>query len=307
MQRFVIFAIILGAIFPLSSCRKPLPEDRVIAAINGEQVFESEFTLFQKSSRLKPGAGAPEGISNPALLNKFIERKIVLSEAKKLNITVTASETASALQAYELELSGGGFAELLKRQGISPEGWNKYAVEELVFEKTVSCFGGEVKTGDDEIKAYYRAHLKEFSRGEQAHAYQIVSDNAAAAENIRKELEGGADFETMAKTRSIAPDKENGGDLGFVSAEDLPAEMSVAVFKTETGKLSPVTKSDYGFHVFFVKEKRKKGTAGIDEVRPVIEERLRRAKAEKALASRMKELGSSTNVKMNKAYLEELK
>ena len=303
MKRFLLFTLIMAAVIPFCSCRKGRTEDRVIAVINGEQVFESEFAVFRKICRLRKGPGSPEAQPNSVLLNEFIERKIVLCEAKRLNIRETAESEAKNAEGD----AAGGFAEELERQGLSLKDWQLYSAGQAVFEKAIYAFAGEIKAGEEEMKAYYAVHLKDFSRGEQAHVYQIVSDNAAAAENIKKELERGAEFEAMARARSIAPDKENGGDLGFVSPEDLPAEMSAAAFKTEPGRISPVTKSDYGFHIFLVKERRKKGAAKLDEVRPLIEERIRRAKAEKALAVKLKELGGATNVKINKAYLEELK
>jgi len=306
MKLFLVFVLLPACVFSFSSCKKSRTEDRIIASINGERVPESEFTLFQKICRLKPGPGASERMAKTARLNKFIERKIVLAEAKRQKLYATPAERATAAKDL-LDDPSGGFAEALKRQGLGLEDWRNYSAEQVLFEKAVSVFAGEVTAGEDEIKTYYGSHLKEFSRGEQAHVYQIVSDNAGAAENIRKELERGADFEAIAKSRSVSPDRENGGDLGFVSPEDLPAEMSLAVFKTEPGKLSPVTKSDYGFHVFLVKEQKKRGAAKLDEVKLLIGERIRRAKSEKALAAKLKELGGATEVKINKAYLEELK
>ncbi|GEM_PF-1016272 len=306
--RDCILLVIIFAVALLSaSCKKEHAEDRVIATINGEQALESEFKLFQKVYALKSGDGTSGSVSKTELLNRFIERKIVLVEAKKRNISATEAEVSAAYKDFDAGDSGSGFPEVLKRLGISQKDWKQYAADQSVFEKTLSAFAEGVSPGDDEIKAYFGAHLKEFSRGEQVHAYQIVSDNAEAAENIRKDLESGADFEKIAKARSNSPDRENGGDLGFVSPDDLPPEMSQAVFRTEPGKLSRVIKSDYGFHVFLVKEKRKKGVASLEEVKPLIEDRIRRSKAEKILASRLKELGGSTNVKLNKIYLEEIK
>ncbi len=302
-----MFAVIFAVAILPASCKKERSEDRVIATINGEQALESEFKLFLKVYALKSGEGADGGVSKTELLNRFIQRKIVLVEAKKMNISATEAEVSAAFKDFDPGVSGNGFPEVLKGWGISQKDWKKYAADQFVFEKTLSGFAEGIKPGDDEIKAYYGSHRKEFSRSEQVHAFQIVSDNAEAAENIRKELESGADFEKMAQARSTAPDRENGGDLGFVSPDDLPPEMSQAVFRAETGKLSRVIKSDYGFHVFLIKEKRKKGAASLEDVKPLIEDRLRRAKAEKLLAARLKELGGSTSVKLNKAYLEEIK
>ncbi len=304
---FFLFLLVLTAVMLTASCKKERSEDRVIATINGEQALESEFKLFQKVHALKSVDGAADSAIKTELFNRFIERKIVLGEAKKKKITATEAEISAAFRDFDGGVTGKGFPEVLKRRGISVEDWQKYSVDQVVFEKALSGFAEVAAPGDAEIKDYFRAHQDEFLRGEQVHAFQIVSDNAVAAENIRKDLAGGGDFMEIAKARSRSPDSENGGDLGFVSPDDLPPEMSEAVFRIETGKVSRVIKSEYGFHIFLVKEKRNKGAASLEEVKPLIVDRLSREKAEKILASRLKELGDSTNVKISKVYLEEIK
>ena len=304
---FFLFLLVLTAVMLSASCKKERSEDRVIATINGEQALESEFKLFQKVHALKSVDGAADSAIKTELFNRFIERKIVLGEAKKKKITATEAEISAAFRDFDGGVTGKGFPEVLKRRGISVEDWQKYSVDQVVFEKALSGFAEVAAPGDAEIKDYFRAHQDEFLRGEQVHAFQIVSDNAVAAENIRKDLAGGGDFMEIAKARSRSPDSENGGDLGFVSPDDLPPEMSEAVFRIETGKVSRVIKSEYGFHIFLVKEKRNKGAASLEEVKPLIVDRLSREKAEKILASRLKELGDSTNVKISKVYLEEIK
>jgi peptidyl-prolyl cis-trans isomerase C len=63
----------------------------------------------------------------------------------------------------------------------------------------------------------------------------------------------GADFASLANARSLSPDKEQGGDLGFFTKGEMPEEFDI-VFTLGIGKLSPIVKTAYGYHIFKVEE-----------------------------------------------------
>ena len=137
---FFLFLLVLTAVMLTASCKKERSEDRVIATINGEQALESEFKLFQKVHALKSVDGAADSAIKTELFNRFIERKIVLGEAKKKKITATEAEISAAFRDFDGGVTGKGFPEVLKRRGISVEDWQKYSVDQVVFEKALSGF-----------------------------------------------------------------------------------------------------------------------------------------------------------------------
>jgi len=81
-----------------------------------------------------------------------------------------------------------------------------------------------------------------------------VADQAAG-EQVLAQLRQGEPFAAVAKGVSLSPDAAQGGDLGFFSRDEMPPEFD-AVFELPPGKLSPLVKSAYGYHLFLVEEKR---------------------------------------------------
>ena len=70
------------------------------------------------------------------------------------------------------------------------------------------------------------------------------------------ELKKGADFAELAKKKSKDPGASDGGDLGFFTKDQMVPEFSAAAFELEPGKISDPVKSQFGWHVIKVEEKR---------------------------------------------------
>jgi foldase protein PrsA len=115
---------------------------------------------------------------------------------------------------------------------------------------------GANSTLEADAKAYYDANLPEFTK-DQVKASHILVATQAEADAILQELKDGKDFAELAKTKSLdTTSGPKGGDLGYFSQEEVLAAISDAAFATEKGGLSPVVKSDYGFHIIKVTDKR---------------------------------------------------
>ncbi len=111
-------------------------------------------------------------------------------------------------------------------------------------------------------------------------------------------LQAGADFAAAAKQKSTAPEAEKGGDLGYFSRGDMPAEFNV-VFALPKGGISRIVKSPYGYHIFKLEDKRTAGRLGLDEAYRGIEEKLRRQKENKRYQAWFTELRSRTKIEVS--------
>lgn len=128
------------------------------------------------------------------------------------------------------------------------------------------------------IEAYalsmYNANLSKFERPEQYRARHILIANSgteskAKATELLTQLRAGADFEALAKANSIDPSSAaKGGDLGFFGPGRMvrPFEDAVRALKN-TGDLSEVVESQFGFHIIRLEERKEKGVAPFDEVK----------------------------------------
>ena len=105
----------------------------------------------------------------------------------------------------------------------------------------------------------------------EVHARHILVETEDEAKAIKAELEKGADFAELAKKKSKDPGASDGGDLGFFTKEQMVPEFSTVAFALEPGKISDPVKSQFGWHVIKVEEKRARKAPDFDQVKSQIE------------------------------------
>ncbi len=82
-----------------------------------------------------------------------------------------------------------------------------------------------------------------------ARARHILVSSLENCNKLKEEIEGGADFETVAKEHSSCPSGQSGGDLGEFSPGQMVKEFDQVVFNEEVGKVHGPVKTDFGYHL----------------------------------------------------------
>jgi peptidyl-prolyl cis-trans isomerase D len=152
--------------------------------------------------------------------------------------------------------------------------------------------GGLPQPTQQEIQQYFAAHQSEYSVEEQARSRHILikagadakSDAAAKAkaEDLLKQIQGGANFADLAAKNSDDPgSKDKGGELGFARRGMMVPEFDNAIFTQKIGD-TKIVKSQFGYHIIQVEERQAAHSQSINEVLPTIQATLIRQKAAKA-------------------------
>src|SRR5690606_22575432 len=152
-------------------------------------------------------------------------------------------------------------------------------------------------------QAYYENHLSEFRVPAAVRLRQIVTDPKEKAESILRRLRNGENFAKLARDLSLSPDRERGGDVGFITQGLFPREFDVG-FSMKPGEISPIITSAYGFHLFKVLEKVHERQLPWEEVEAQIilnlKQQARKAGREKVL----RELRGKTKIEIHEEVLE---
>jgi peptidyl-prolyl cis-trans isomerase D len=152
-----------------------------------------------------------------------------------------------------------------------------------------------------EVQSYYNGNITQYQTPEQVRASHILLNTAGKdeavvrkqAEDILQQVKAGADFAELAKKYSEDEgSKPNGGDLDYFSRGRMVPEFEAAAFALEVGQVSDIVKSQFGFHIIKVVDKKPAVTRSLDEVRPQIEEQLKRQRADQQIATRATELAA---------------
>jgi peptidyl-prolyl cis-trans isomerase C len=140
---------------------------------------------------------------------------------------------------------------------------------------------GKSATTDDAMKKVYEDASKQITGEQEVHARHILVENEDEAKTIAEELKKGADFAELAKKKSKDPGASDGGDLGFFTKDQMVPEFSTVAFALEPGKISDPVKSQFGWHIIKVEEKRNRKAPEFEQVKAQIETYVaRKAQAE---------------------------
>ena len=157
-----------------------------------------------------------------------------------------------------------------------------------------------------EVQSYYDGNITQYQTPEQVRASHILlnvagKDEAAVrkqAEGVLAQVKAGGDFAELA--RKFSEDegsKVNGGDLDYFSRGRMVPEFEAAAFALEPGQVSDLVRSQFGFHIIKVVDKKPAVTRSLDEVRAQIEEQLKRQRADEQVSNRATQLANGLSTR----------
>jgi peptidyl-prolyl cis-trans isomerase C len=129
---------------------------------------------------------------------------------------------------------------------------------------------------DEALRQTYEDAVKSVGGQEEVHARHILVEKEDEAKAILEQLKGGADFATLAKEKSKDPGAAEGGDLGYFSKEQMVPEFAEVAFKMYPGQLSNPVKTQFGWHIIKLEDKRTKQPPEFEKVKDQIEQFLAR-------------------------------
>jgi peptidyl-prolyl cis-trans isomerase C len=246
-------AIALAAAFALTGTPPVAAQgaDPVVARVDGKEIRQSDLALAEADigSNLPPSG--PEQ-RREALLTYLIDVTILANaaDAKKL-----AQEP--------------GFD---RRLAFSRQ---KVLMEALLDQETKTA------ASEPAMKKLYEDSLARSKPEEEVRARHILVESEDKAKEIVGKLKAGSDFGALAKTESKDTGASDGGDLGYFTKEQMVPEFAEAAFKLDKGGLSDPVKTQFGWHVIKIEDKRTKSAPPFDAVKDQLESFLaRRAQAE---------------------------
>jgi peptidyl-prolyl cis-trans isomerase C len=305
-----VFLLALAIPFGLSACDiLDKPADNVVIIVGERGITTDE--LKRDIQYLTSGMGVTEeGVKHiiDPLVSKLVDHYLILEYGRQRNITIPEKELESAVEDFKKDYSDEAvFQQMLLRRYLDYEEWKEGLRQQLLVKKIMTKVSENVTPVTfDEIKTYYDTHRDEFKRPEMVKFRQIVTRTKDEAEDIRKRLKKGENLGDLAKQYSVAPEAENGGNVGWFFKGELQESMEKAIFSLPIGKISQVTKTPYGYHIFEVQSKRPRGIKSLSEAMEEIESKLFRDKQETFHERWLIQLRGLFSVQVNKELLATL-
>lgn len=153
----------------------------------------------------------------------------------------------------------------------------------------IDALRAKVVVSPADLTRAYNDNIAQFTSPEQVRASHILlktegKDDAAVkakADEILKEAKGGADFAELAKKNSEDDsNNKNGGDLDYFGRGRMVPEFDAVAFTMQSGQLSDVVKTQFGYHIIKVTDKKAGATRPIEEVKQQLTDQLQSERAQ---------------------------
>jgi peptidyl-prolyl cis-trans isomerase C len=231
LRKWLFFQITFLVIFSiLLSCQKK-PEGKIIVKVNQVTLTEEQIEEFLPSE-YKSSVTLEQ---KKSFVQKWIENELLYQEARKRKID------------QKKELQNRIYTTI-----------KDLVVMELLDKE----FGENISATEEEARNFYLQNQDNFKREEEeVRASHIFLKSKTKADSVFQELKKGADFARLAQQESEdSLTNRQGGDLGFFRRSEIAPFIAEVVFKLKTGEISAPIKSDYGYHILKVTDKKEKGT-----------------------------------------------
>lgn len=238
-----VMAAVLGTLTVVSPVMAETPatpeKDPVVARVNGTEIHRSD--LAREARRMGPQLQQlPADVIYPQLLQKLVLAQLVAEKGYDDKLQ-NDPEVKERLKEAESQIVG----DVYVHRSVQP------------------------KITDDKIKAKYNEMTGSYKPQDEVHARHILVPTEADAKNAIKRLSEGEDFAKLAAEKSKdAGSAKQGGDLGFFQKSSMVKPFADAAFAMKVGDVStkPV-KTEFGYHVIKVEERRKSAPPALEEVK----------------------------------------
>jgi peptidyl-prolyl cis-trans isomerase SurA len=262
-------ALLMAAVlFPVAGCKQEHKAD-VVATVNGHAIMQSEMDkAYQQQLGQQQQQPPSEDQANSLRLNvlrALIDEEIVQQRAAKMNLTATNEEVDAKLNEMKARYTEDQFNQQLKANNTTLDEVKHDLRRSLTQNKLLNKeINSKITVTDADVASYYNQHKSEYNLIQaEYHLAQILVTSVPSAQPVnlqnskattdteakkkiqalKNRLDSGEDFGTLAMNFSEQPETApNGGDMGFVTAEQMKADPSVynAVMKLKSGQVTDI-------------------------------------------------------------------
>ncbi|WP_457750292.1 peptidylprolyl isomerase [Sulfurimonas sp.] len=256
---------------------------KTLVTVNGKAITQQDVDtelMNATQGRFNQVPADRQAAFRQQVLQQLIGKELIYDDAKKSGI-INSKEYKSEYKKLEQRM----------KKELAIQVWQKKLLD-------------GIKISQKELKDYYKKNKEEFNEKESVHARHILVKTKAEAEKIIAQLKSLSGeklkekFIALAKKYSTGPSGPKGGDLGYFSKGQMVPAFNNKVFSMKKGTvtLHPV-KTQFGYHIIYVEDKKPSMTRSFDEVKAFIERRLKMEKFKAVMKKKMDELQKKAAIK----------
>ena len=299
---------------PAPADNKPIELPEVVATVNGQNITKQQ--LQEVFNAAIQASGAKIGDLNAQqqlggytqLLQDLIMDKLVAEAAstEKVSDADVDAELAKIKGQFPDEKA---FQDQMAQAGMTPEKLKENIRTGLQQSRWMKSQVKTTDVTDEQAKTFYESNIKEFEQPQTVKASHIlfmvdpdaspdvVKQKEEAAAKAAQRAAAGEDFTKLAKELSEEPGAaESGGDLGFFPKDRMVPEFAEVAFAQKVGDISKPVKTQFGWHVIKVTDKKEAGTVPFDQVKEQVVSFLKSTNQREAVQAVLNKLKESAKI-----------
>ncbi len=275
--------------------------DKILVVVNDEIITQGEIDrifmpIYAQYSNLYSGQELVQKLDEAwkNVLERLIQDKLLLCEAKRMKIEVDDREVEAKLDEVRQRFpSEKEFERTLAMENIVVNDLERKFRERFMTDRLIETeLRKDISVTPNEILLYYEDNKEMFREPEKIKLKTILirlderraeEQAIAFAKEILARIEKGGDFERLAKEYSEGPYAASGGDMGWVEEGELMGRINDLVFSLDENQVSPILKTNLGFHIFKIDEKKPAREMEFHEAKKRIEQILYNAKTQEKI------------------------
>ncbi len=268
--RPLLSLVLIGVALSSSGCSFG---GKVAAVVNGQVITQKE--VEQRMARLNPAYRQALGGDSKRLLEEMIMETILIQEARRRGLERDV-EVDKLVKEARRQILLGRLLEMI-REGKGSD------------------------LGDADVAKAYEENKKFYVEPETFRASHVLVATEQEAQQVIDRLKAGEDFVKVAQELSTDPTKTRGGDIGYFSKGQLIPEFEQACEKLQPGEISGVIKTQLGYHVIRLTERKAPRQLPLDEVKDQIRKQLATQQQQKQVETFIQQLRAKAQVQIKDA------
>lgn len=254
-------------VIALTACgREPALPPEVVARVGSRNVTLADFKRYlERNTGTDLAQLVPEAAS--ALLDQHLQEVLLSEYAASRGIEITAEEVAGEVRRQP------GSTVTEKRDQLRRDA----LLSEIVAEMAPPT--------PEQVRAHYQQFIRDFRFEERVRLSQILVSDEALASRIVRELSQGASFAELSARHSAAPNAAGGGEIGWITRPELPPVFEEEIFALSPGTWTSPIRTDTGFYIFYISDRKPAGTLEFEAAEPMIRQRIAEEAARKRLSN----------------------